>query len=116
MVEDDIERCHYLGKTNAKGIRPMIVKFKAYKSKAAVFSAKKKLKNNPDKIYISEDLTKKNYEIVQKLVQLRKDASIDAFWTNDGKINVKVYEISLPVRVSKVSDVEQLLPKPATSD
>ena len=111
MGEDDIERCHYLGKANAKGFRPLIVKFKSYKSKAAVFTAKKKLKNNPGKIFISEDLTKKNHEIVQKLVQLRKDTSIDSFWTNDGKINVKVYEMSLPARVGSISDVDQLLPK-----
>ena len=116
MGEDDIERCHYLGRPNAKGNRQLIIKFRSYKAKAAVFSAKTKLKNNPDKIFISEDLTKKNHGIIQKLVQLRKDASIDSFWTNDGKINVKVYEISLPARVSSVSDVEQLLPKPATSD
>ena len=116
MVEDDIERCHYLGRANAKGNRPLIVKFKSYKSKAAVFSAKTKLKNNPDKIFISEDLTKKKHGTIQKLVLLRKDSSIDSFWTNDGKIHVKVYKISLPARISSISEVEQLLPKPATND
>ena len=114
LDEDDIERCHVLGKANAKGNRPIIIKFKSYKSKAAVFQAKSKLKTNPNKIFITEDLTKKNYSIIQKLVQMRKEDSIDSFWTNDGKINVKVYEISVPKRVSSLSEVDELLPKPAS--
>ena len=114
LVEDDVERCHNLGRPNAKGNRPIIIKFKSYKSKAAVFQAKTKLRKNPNKIFISEDLTKTNHSIVQKLVQLRKDNSIDSFWTNDGKINMKVYEISLPTRVSSLSEIDELLPKSAS--
>ena len=114
LDEDDIERCHVLSKANAKGNRPIIIKFKSYKSKAAVFHAKGKLKTNPNKIFITEDLTNKNYSIIQNLVQMRKEDSIDSFWTNDGKINVKVYEISVPKRVSSLSEVDELLPKPAS--
>ena len=112
LSDDDVERCHNLGRPNAKGNRPIIMKFKSYKSKAAVFHAKSKLKKNPNKIFITEDLTMKNHSLVQKLVQLRKDDSIDSFWTNDGKINVKLYEISLPTRVNSLSEIEELLPKP----
>ena len=72
LNEDDIERCHVLGRPNAKGNRPIIMKFRAYRSKAAVFNAKNKLKNNPAKIFLTEDLTKKNHSIIQKLVELRK--------------------------------------------
>ena len=112
LSDDDVERCHNLGRPNAKGNRPIIMKFKSYKSKAAVFHAKSKLKKNPNKIFITEDLTMKNHSLVQKLVQLRKDDSIDSFWTNDGKINVKLYEISLPTRGNSLSEIEELLPKP----
>ena len=109
--ENDIERCHVLGRPNAKGNRPIIVKFKSYSSKAAVFSAKNKLKGNPAKIFVTEDLTRKNHSIIQKLVELRKNDTIDSFWTNDCKISVKVYEFSVPARVSSLNDVENLLPK-----
>ena len=111
ISENDIERCHFLGRPNAKGNRPIIVKFKSYKSKAAVFNAKNKLKKNPDKKFLTEDLTRKNHSIVQKLVELRKNGTIDSFWTNDGKISVKVFEISVPARVSSLSDVKKLFPK-----
>ena len=47
--EDDIERCHVLGRPNAKGNRPIIVKFRAYKSKTAVFNAKNQTKEKPCK-------------------------------------------------------------------
>ena len=38
--EDEIRRCHVLGKPNDKGNRPVIVKFKSYNSKAAVIKAR----------------------------------------------------------------------------
>ena len=110
VSENDIDRCHVLGRPNAKGIRPIIVKFKSYSSKAAVFSAKKTLKNNPAKIFVTEDLTQKNHSIVQKLLELRKSGAIDSFWTSDCKISMKVYEFSVPQRVNSLQDVENLVP------
>ena len=49
ITENDIERCHVLGRPNTKRNRPIIVKFKPYAAKSAVYSAKKKLKKNPAK-------------------------------------------------------------------
>ena len=66
ISENDIESSHVLGRPNAKGNRPIIVKFASYRSKAAVFSAKNKLKKNPAKIFVTEDLTRKNHGIIQK--------------------------------------------------
>ena len=72
---------------------------------------KTKLKKNPAKIFLTEDLTKKNQSIIQKLVELRKNGDIDSFWTNDCKISAKTFEFSIPARVSSITDVENLLPK-----
>ena len=44
ITADEIERCHPLG-------NQVIVKFRYYKSKGALFKAKGKLKNNPKKIF-----------------------------------------------------------------
>ena len=65
VTAEEIERCHPLG-------NQVIVKFKHYKSKATVFKAKGKLKNNCQHIFMTEDLTKNNHAIVKKLLQLRK--------------------------------------------
>ena len=105
---DEIERCHPLG-------NQVIVKFKYYKSKAAVFKAKSNLKNHPDKIFMTEDLTKTNHSIVKELLQLRKSKQITGFWTQDAKIYLKVSDDDdAPVRVNSLSDVTALaLPEPA---
>ena len=107
ITADEIDRCHPLG-------NQVIVKFRYYKSKAAVFKAKSKLKDHPDKIFMTEDLTKTNHSIVQKLLQLRKSKQIHGFWTQDAKIYLKVSDDDdTPVRVSSLSDINALaLPPP----
>lgn len=106
----DIERCHTVGKPNTQGNRPITIKFKSYQSKAEVYKAKTQLKGNPDKSLLTEDLTKKNHIIVQKLLEMRKSRKNNSFWTTDGRINVKVLENSRPVRVRSVDEVLQLIP------
>ena len=63
---NDIDRCHPVGP------KQILVKFYKYHTKRLVYSAKAKLRNNPDKIFISEDLTRKNHAIVKALQPLKK--------------------------------------------
>ena len=79
VSEADIERCHTVDKPNAQANRRIIIKFKSYQYKAEVYKAKTKLKENPDKIILTEDLTKKNHFIVQNLLELRKKGNIILF-------------------------------------
>ena len=72
LSEDDVERCHNIDKANAKGNRPIIIKFKSYKLKFAVYEAKSKLKKTPNKSFVTEDLTRNNYSLVQKLCPASK--------------------------------------------
>lgn len=74
ISESDIERCHPVGKAGRNSKRQIIVKFSSYKVKARVFSNKSKLKNNPDKTFMTEDLTVLNHEIVKSLLPLKKGA------------------------------------------
>ena len=46
---EDIDRCHPVGKPNNKNIKPIIVKFKSYDTKHAVYKAKTNLTGNPRK-------------------------------------------------------------------
>lgn len=109
---DDIERSHPLGKEKDNGTRPIIVKFKTYKSKEMVYKAKSGLKGNPHKIFMTEDLTQKNYKIALKLLQLRSDKRIDSFWTHDGKIFFKDNDVSKPVRVRNMNELGVTFPPP----
>ena len=110
----DIERCHPVGKAKANGLRPIIVKFKSYGAKHEVYSSKSNLKGNPDKIFITEDLTKQNHKTVATLLTKIKAKTIHSFWTIDGKIFVKDDESAEPRRVNRHSDVAE--PLPGTDD
>ena len=81
-----------------------------------VYKAKSNLKGNPHKIFMTEDLTQKNYEIALKLLQLRSDKRIDPFWTQDGKILYKINDTSKPVRMRSKNDLDVTFPAPASEN
>ena len=88
---DDIERCHPVGKPNSKGMKPLLIKFKHYHTKQSVYKAKSNLKGNPHKVFLTEDLTKRNHDMVATLLTKVKSESIHSFWTIDGKISLKSF-------------------------
>ena len=82
----DVERCHFVGRSK----KQILVKFSRYHDKRRIYMNKKKLKNNPDKIFITGDLTKANHELVKFLMDEQYGKkSIFGFWTRDGNIFVK---------------------------
>ena len=109
LTESDIDRCHPVGRPSSDGVQQIVVKFINYGSKHLVVSAKKSLRNNPDRIYINEDLTRKNYAILRALRSLQKTGRIYSSWSVNGKIFEKVYETSSPVRLAHMDDIESRL-------
>jgi hypothetical protein len=61
---NDIGRSHPIGQTR-DGKISIIVRFLTYRQRAMVFSNKKKLKGNKDKIFICENLTKHQMHVVE---------------------------------------------------
>ena len=108
ITEDDIDRSHILSKLNNNKAR-IICRFRNWKIKNRVYSAKRLLKNNPDKIFITEDLTQPRRDLVEKLRQLRKDGKICTYWTADGKIFVKVTNESEKKLIENEGDVQKLV-------
>ena len=82
----DIDRSHRVGKKGKNG-RQILCKFKSYKTRAAVFSAKKSTPNN---VYISEDLTAKKSYLLFKARLLKRDGKLKQCWSFDGRIYVKM--------------------------
>lgn len=113
---NDIERCHFVGRSKQQ----ILVKFSRYHDKRRVYMNKKKLKNNPRKIFITEDLTKMNHRLVKILMEEQYERkSIYGFWTRDGNIFVKGREGDYPTRVKTRADITKLLCKlnnPAPTD
>ena len=72
-----------------------------------VFSNKKKLKGNKDKIFICENLTNHRYDILKRLNTHRINNKIHSYWTRDGSIIVKKREHS-GTKVVRNLDVDRL--------
>lgn len=99
--KSDIDRCHTLG----HGKKHIIVKFVKYHVKARVYAAKSNLKSQPEKVFITEDLTKHNYNLVQKLISAKTRKDIHSFWTFNGYVYAKALATSAPVRVHGEHDI-----------
>ena len=99
---EDVERCH----TVTRGVKPQIlIKFKSYQQRAMVFHAKRNLKGNTNRVFITEDLTRRNYDLVKSLISLRRNETISDFWTFNGKIYMKTSKSSKPVVVRSHDDL-----------
>ncbi|KAI8486088.1 hypothetical protein Bbelb_361880 [Branchiostoma belcheri] len=91
---NDIDRSHRLGKPiGDQRLRPIIVKFCSYRSKAALLRAKTTasgratLKENG--IDVNENLTKANMDLLKDARFLVKMKLLNQAWSYDGKIFVK---------------------------
>jgi hypothetical protein len=88
LCVDDINISHIIGTiNNDKG--QLICRFKNWKIKNAIYMLKKNLKSNPEKIFITEELTKTRQFIVKELNSQKRDNKIHSFWTFDGRIFAK---------------------------
>ena len=89
----DIGRTHTIGKIKG-GKASIIARFISYRKRQEVYSHKRKLKNHHDNTFVSENLTRKRFNLVRILNQHRKRGDINSYWTQDGRIIVKPHETS----------------------
>jgi len=82
---NDIDVAHRLGKYRQGKQRPVIVKFVRRQTKIQAFSHAKQLRQSA--IYINEDLTKTNQEVLSS-VRLKDRDSVKKAWSHEGKIYV----------------------------
>ena len=104
---NDIGRSHPIGEVK-DGKISIIVRFLSYRQRQKVFSSKRKLKGDEDKMFIAENLTKHRYDLLKRLNVLRKNGTIFSFWTHDGSVLVKKTEQSRTVTVKNKEDVHKL--------
>jgi hypothetical protein len=104
---NEIGRSHPIGQSR-DGKISIIVRFLSYRQRAMVFSNKKKLKGNKDKIFICENLTKHRYDMLKRLNTHRINNKVHSYWTHDGSIIVKKSEHSGTKVVRNLEDVESL--------
>ena len=116
---NEIGRTHPIGKVKYNKVQ-VIARFVTYRVRNAVFSCKRKLKDNPDKIYITENLTARRSQIMDELNSLRMQGQIDACWSFDGKIFAIGLGRSTKKLITCRQDIERLLsyiqPEPTQND
>ena len=95
------------------GIRPrgVIVKFTSYNVRRRVFSARRELKNFPDKIYINEALTRRRSELAYKARQLVKEHVFKQTWTSDCKILIRKNDETVHA-IRSMKELDQLKMNP----
>ena len=81
LTREDIGRSHVIGKV-INGNSQVIVRFISYRNREKVYNAKKKLIGDPDKIFITENLTQFRAELVKKCLEAKQAKQIYTFWTS----------------------------------
>ena len=102
-----IGRSHPIGEI-MDGKISIIVRFLTYRQRHMVFSNKRKLKDNKDKMFIAENLTQHRYELLRQLNGMNKIIKVHSFWTHDGSILVKEKENSKIKVIKNKSDIDKM--------
>ena len=90
---NDISRSHFIGKVrNWKS--QVIVRFLSYRCREKVYNSKRNLKNDADRIFITENLTKTRTNLVKSLADLKYNQNIKTCWITDGRVYAKLNESS----------------------
>lgn len=98
----DLDRSHRVGKVSKNKSRAIIVKFVSFKTKFSVLTSKSKLKGSKE--FIVEDLTK--YRLL--VLRTAKEYFGKQFcWTFDGKIFIKINDVTHVVKQMK--DLDNLM-------
>ena len=103
IVEEDIQRCHRIGKFKEGQMRPVIVKFRWYKKRMNFLTNKKKLKLDTDglsisekkekiktAVFVTEDLTPYRGKVFRFIRDYNKEKRLyDIVTTHNGMISIK---------------------------
>lgn len=88
IASSNISACHSLPRKDSKSKPVIIVRFANRKSKIELLRQGKKLAGTG--VYLNEHLTKKNSEIAREARILRKQSKIQATWTRNCKVLIRL--------------------------
>ena len=98
-------------------LNAIIVKFVRRDVKEKFYHARKNLKNltasdfgyqSRNKVYINENLTRKNKELFNSTLKIKKEKGFKYIWTNQGRIYLRKNEASSPVHIKNQSDLQRM--------
>ena len=99
-----------------KQTQAIIVRFKSYRTKKALYGVRKCLKNqnmshifqDAGIVYINENLTRMQRELFAKVWRRKKLEQWHSAWTIDGKIFMKLSLDDQPVRIYSQEDLDRI--------
>lgn len=106
--ENDISVCHLLPRKHTGAKPAIVVRFVSRKRKDDLLRQARKLKGSG--VYINEHLTKKNADIARQARILRKQSRIQATWTRNGRVLIRLNgspEEAKVITVRDMADLEQ---------
>ena len=114
---DDIDICHrmFTGRSASKP-RPIIVRFKTYRTKKELYGVRKSLRNQNMNhifqgagiVYINENLTRMRRQLFAKVWKRKKSEQWHSAWTIDDKIFMKLSLGDHPVRIYSQEDLDNI--------
>ena len=103
LQTSDIVACHELPSRKGERVKPVIVSLINNAVKRDVMMGRKKLKGT--RIYVNEQLTKKNAALFKKARDLKMQATIDSTWTYNGKVFLKKSQSGSPIEITAEEDL-----------
>ena len=126
VQKTEIDRAHRIGPKGKKTStgdpmhRPLIVKFTSYTKREEVYSARRRLKDarpprttslqgaDLKKIFVTDNLTKKNQKVMFRARELRRRGALWAAWSDGCQMKVKIREGGPTHRIRTEEDLEKL--------
>ncbi len=106
IQSDNVVACHTLPRRNG-GVKPaIVVRFVNQKHKAELLRQAKKLKGTG--VYLNEHLTKKNADIARRARILRKQNKIQATWTRNCKVMIRLNGTPEEAKVYAIRELQEL--------
>jgi len=106
IESENVSSCYSLPRKNKQTKPAIVLRFVATKHKRDILKQGKKLKGSD--VYINEHLTKKNADIARMARNLRKQMKIQATWTRNGKVIIKLNGTPEEAKIITVRDLREL--------
>ncbi len=106
IKSDNIVACHTLPRRNGGAKPAIVVRFVNRKHKAGLLRQAKKL--NGTGVYLNEHLTKKNADIARRARILRKQNKIQATWTRNCKVMIRLNGTPEEAKVYAIRELKEL--------
>lgn len=112
LSEADVEAVHRLplrGETDTSDrIAPVLVRFSSRVTRDKWLSKKSELKNRESKIYLNENLTAQNKDLLWKMKSKAKEKEYEFAWVKNGKLFVRRTPRSRIIRIASIDDLEKI--------